>query len=154
MSKKIQFSIEEFNKRGGIGKCKVVTRDNMPVRVLCTDGPFDKQPVICACDNWVSTFTLDGYYAHCSGSFNLYILDESEPKWREWTFEEFPLRAEFREIGFTARNRPLCITSFSGASFVEKGSIVCRTMEWLKKNAEHSLDGGKTWQPCGVKEGE
>jgi len=43
--KLIEFSIAEFEKRGGIGKCRVVTRSGVGVQILAT-GLVQGQPIV------------------------------------------------------------------------------------------------------------
>jgi hypothetical protein len=58
---------------------------------------------------------------------------------RPWTADEVPLGAQMRRK--TDRHR------FLIGSVANDGS----RNEWLEHN-EHSIDGGKTWHPCGVME--
>jgi hypothetical protein len=61
------------------------------------------------------------------------------PTFRPWTADEVPLGAWIRSRGLYGRQ---LITHT-----LEQGD-----REWWLKACEHSIDGGKTWHPCGVME--
>ena len=63
-----------------------------------------------------------------------------EPKLRPWTADEVPLGAWFRPKGRTWDR-----------SLIAWVSCEADRVLWLDER-EHSLDGGKTWLPCGVEE--
>jgi len=87
--KTIPFSISEFEKRGGIGKCKCVTRGtHTPVRILATDVP-DVYPVISLVGNALYWFTESGHLIQGENhERDLLILDETPVKYRPWTKAE------------------------------------------------------------------
>jgi len=60
---------------------------------------------------------------------------------RPWTADEVPLGAQVRSKSYHPDHRSLITTS--GNPMHREG--------WLN-GYEHSLDGGKTWLPCGVEE--
>ena len=62
-----------------------------------------------------------------------------EPKLRPWTADEVPLGAQLRYKGDTSRS----LLGITATDEIRK--------EWLAER-EHSIDGGKTWLPCGVEE--
>lgn len=63
------------------------------------------------------------------------------PVLRPWTADEVPLGAQVRSKSYHPDHRSLITTS---------GNPMHR--EGLLNGYEHSLDGGKTWKPCGVEE--
>lgn len=63
-----------------------------------------------------------------------------EPKLRPWTADEVPLGAWFRPKHRTWDR-----------SLIAWVSCEADRVLWLDER-EHSLDGGKTWLPCGVEE--
>lgn len=62
-----------------------------------------------------------------------------EPKLRPWTEDEVPLGAQLRYKGDTSRS----LLGITATDEIRK--------EWLAER-EYSIDGGKTWLPCGVEE--
>jgi hypothetical protein len=94
--------------------------------------------------------------ANSDNQNDLFILDESEPSWRAWKPAEVPVGALIRQKHcWPARWIIVCATAtglgwfgMSGIMTFAKTSEVSDT----ENDFEHSLDGGKTWQPCGVKE--
>jgi hypothetical protein len=62
-------------------------------------------------------------------------------KFRTWTPDEVPLGAQMR--------RKIDLHRFLIGSVADDSS----RQHWLENN-EHSIDGGKTWKPCGVEEPE
>ena len=70
-----------------------------------------------------------------------------EPKLRPWKRDEVPLDAWFRVKGETLKYRLLQIGE-SHVGFMRGTYGVAVLIDgW-----EHSIDGGKTWLPCGVLE--
>lgn len=61
------------------------------------------------------------------------------PKLRPWTADEVPLGAQLRSKGDTSRS----LLGITATDEIRK--------EWLEER-EYSIDGGKTWLPCGVEE--
>jgi hypothetical protein len=62
------------------------------------------------------------------------------PTFRPWTADEVPL-------GMQARNREYPKTRW----LIDRTSSEENRKDWCEKY-EHSIDGGKTWHPCGVME--
>lgn len=62
-----------------------------------------------------------------------------EPKLRPWTEDEVPLGSQLRYKGDTSRS----LLGITATDEIRK--------EWLEER-EYSIDGGKTWLPCGVEE--
>jgi len=60
-----------------------------------------------------------------------------EPKLRPWTEDEVPLGSQLRYKGDTSRS----LLGITATDEIRK--------EWLEER-EYSIDGGKTWLPCGV----
>jgi hypothetical protein len=60
---------------------------------------------------------------------------------RPWTADEVPLGCQLRHKSYNPDHRSLITTS--GHTILREG--------WLNE-FEHSIDGGKTWIPCGVME--
>jgi hypothetical protein len=82
---------------------------------------------------------------------NLRIKPES--KLRPWKPEEVPVGALLRFKG--CKNLPTLILNIStkgNISWINNEVIVSRSCEYLHLEAEHSLDHGVTWKPCGVME--
>jgi hypothetical protein len=88
--KLIEFSIAEFEKRGGIGKCRVVTRSGVGVRILATD-LVQGQPIVgFSIERGLDRWSRDGRYVgldNCD-TRDLLIVDESVAKFRPWTRSE------------------------------------------------------------------
>ena len=74
-----------------------------------------------------------------------------EPNLRPWKPEEVPvgalLQGKGREHGWRA------VISYASGNIV-KGEGISLTLDSVFTWHEHSLDGGKTWLPCGVMEDE
>jgi hypothetical protein len=147
MSKQIPFSIHEFTRRGGIGKCKVVTRGGESVRILCTDGPYAKQPIVAFAEAGLEQWSLDGSFYE-GGSDNhrldLFILDESEPKWREWKPSEVPVGQII--VAKDATLKAIITLAGKESNTVGVGTVIFSSDYILQTFT--MLDGS----PCGVKE--
>lgn len=77
------------------------------------------------------------------------------PKYRAWTAEEFPLGCWLRHKSDHASRYFPSFTSSVGIVISFHGNILkCESLTILYHNIlehyEHSLDGGKTWAPCGT----
>ena len=70
-------------------------------------------------------------------------------KWRPWTPEEVPVGVKMRERECTGWFTPTCAGD-GEIEIVVDGKIQKVKLTELADNHEHSLDGGKTWLPCGV----
>ena len=72
-----------------------------------------------------------------------------ETKWRPWTNDEVPLGALIRMKDWDHGARGLiCSVDISGR--ISSGTWTFRHEDLVR--CEHSIDGGKTWLPCGVEE--
>jgi len=134
--KKIEFSIAEFEKRGGIGKVKVVTGRNRDVRILATDAPGDR-PIVGMIGECVHRWTVEGNYmenAPCDG--NLFILDETAVRCVAWTREQ---------LAILLKNGPLVVVSKDDPNDVR---VITRS-RW---NTQSLLQGftQADGSPCGV----
>jgi hypothetical protein len=75
-----------------------------------------------------------------------------EPKLRPWKREEVPLDAWFRNKKHSVWFKLISI-SHNDVGFISiNDGFSSATFEHLLETAEHSIDGGKTWLPCGVME--
>ena len=78
---------------------------------------------------------------------------KSEPKLRPWKAEEVPVGALFRAKNW-ANDKCTMIVCKTGIMFSVAGYDT--PADWNVNEAavycEHSIDGGKTWQPCGIYE--
>ena len=91
------------------------------------------------------------------GEVNSIILRKpAQPatKFRPWRPEEVPVGCLLR-----VKNSPLSYctwmalnSSVSGVGYVTLSSVGNITQLELMESFEHSIDQGKTWQPCGVME--
>ena len=79
----------------------------------------------------------------CTATILSWDWDEFEyrvkpmPKLRPWTADEVPLGSQLRYKGDTSRS----LLGITATDEIRK--------EWLEER-EYSIDGGKTWLPCGV----
>lgn len=76
-----------------------------------------------------------------------------EPKFRLWKPEEVPLDAWFKgknEIAFRLCYADLGMSAIVPTVASANGGHT--TLDQVFKEWKHSLDGGKTWHPCGVME--
>lgn len=75
--KRIEFNIEYYNAHPD---CKVVTRDGRTARILCTDRPNDKWPVVAVFNNGtVESFSPEGRLTSLLEHFlDLFIEIETE----------------------------------------------------------------------------
>lgn len=75
-----------------------------------------------------------------------------EPKLRPWNPEEVPVGALTRSLSSVNARNPSrqIITGENGVMAFVCGSPV--SLQQLLESREYSLDGGKTWLPCGVME--
>lgn len=80
------------------------------------------------------------------------IRRKPAPKWRAWKAEEVPVGALTRTRKDVNPNNP-SRQIIDGENGVVAFLCGCPyQMEALLRNREHSIDGGKTWHPCGVLE--
>lgn len=100
-------------------------------------------------------------FLHEKGGADL-ISPWTKPKLRQWKPEEVPVGAQIRNKS-EGKFRALivCVMDTGRIGFAynepdESGDtrLAASTPEDALHFREHSLDGGKTWLPCGVMEGE
>jgi len=83
-----------------------------------------------------------------------------EPKLKPWKPEEFPVGALLRVkngtdlVSSILAKSSIAITYCAGNTGIRHLSANDSSYEKLVSNLEHSTDGGKTWLPCGVMEGD
>lgn len=75
----------------------------------------------------------------------------TEPKLRPWKPEEVPVGATLKTKDTGSRWLLIGINNYAEVSIA--GNSVTRSLSHLLECYTHSLDGGKTWLPCGVMEG-
>ena len=80
-----------------------------------------------------------------------YYRIRPKPCLRPWKPEEVPVGAQVRYAGNLDSVRMLIITNLGDALLGGGGRW---TVNDLFFSMEHSLDGGKTWLPCGVEESQ
>jgi hypothetical protein len=85
------------------------------------------------------TATADDPYWNWGNDTKMYHIKPT-PTLRPWTADEVPL-------GMQARNREYPKTRW----LIDRTSSEENRKDWCEKY-EHSIDGGKTWHPCGVME--
>jgi hypothetical protein len=85
------------------------------------------------------TATADDPYWNWGNDTKMYRIKPT-PVLRPWTADEVPL-------GMQARNREYPKTRW----LIDRTSSEENRKDWCEKY-EHSIDGGKTWLPCGVME--
>lgn len=95
----------------------------------------------------------DAYNVSFTDPVNNYRI-APEPRLRPWTAEEVPVGALVRE-----NRQPsfVCLITMRweyGFAFNDLSNIRSTGFENALMGMEHSTDGGKTWLPCGVLEGE
>lgn len=74
-----------------------------------------------------------------------------EPKLRPWKPEEVPVGALIRLKGNHCQHSWLIVGYAHNEQQIAFGQTGGRSIKDLG-NYEHSIDGGKTWAPCGVME--
>lgn len=97
---------------------------------------------------------IDLEYSTFSHSASDYRI-KPEPKLRPWRPEEVPVRALARSKARASEvNAWMIVEVIVGISQtnIYLGHGHCYSPEELSARYEHSLDHGKTWQPCGVLE--
>ena len=77
-----------------------------------------------------------------------------EPKLRPWKPEEFVMDCvlSVKTEPHNYRYKPCCVNETSVFFINGCGKISEVAFRDLLNNYEHSVDGGKTWKPCGVEE--
>jgi hypothetical protein len=134
--KKIEFSIAEFEKRGGIPKCRLVTRGGESARVICTDAP-SVYPVIGIINESFYQWTSDGLLrSNVVGTGDLLILDETPVRYIAWTREQ---------LAILLKNGPLVVVSKDDPNDVR---VITRS----RGNTQSLLQGftQADGSPCGV----
>lgn len=85
----------------------------------------------------------------CCEKFDL-ISPWTEPQLRPWRPEEVPVGALIRVRNPIASTRHLIVSVDDEG--IDAGRHFHGSHEWAAEHCLHSLDGGKTWLPCGVME--
>jgi hypothetical protein len=76
-----------------------------------------------------------------------------EPKLRPWKPEEVPVGAVFRwPQGLQKLRTRFLITEVDECNVFFGSRYSTSFSEMVTLNGEHSIDGGKTWAPCGILE--
>lgn len=78
------------------------------------------------------------------------IAPWTEPKLRPWKPEEVPMLARIRITSGSLWVRS--ITGYTNTGVFLSNQETTWTFEQVLESCEHSIDGGKTWKPCGVME--
>jgi hypothetical protein len=83
---------------------------------------------------------------------NWELYEEPKPTLRPWRLEEVPIGAQFRHTP-TGEHRWTIVGCNSGAIFTSNPVKSQFELDSLPHSlCVHSIDGGKTWHPCGVLE--
>ena len=104
---------------------------------------------------------VDGKEVECKYSYGWVRIDQPTWDWfkcqyrikptktlRPWTADEVPLGAWLRHSKQGRKAVIIDVTHDQNIGIV--GSYF--SPQFVLENCEHSLDGGKTWKPCGVEE--
>ena len=123
-----------------------MTRDETRNAILIMEAYMDGYEIQLCGKHWNPRESLKPDWSDtddpCWDFDNCYYRRKPAAKLRPWTADEVPLGAWMR-----AKDSP----------HVGRRIMICGTCEehtrstWLSTN-EHSIDGGKTWLPCGVVE--
>jgi hypothetical protein len=98
-----------------------------------------------------SVVTLLNDWVETCGVTNNPCRIKPEPKLRPWKPEEVPVGALIRaKLRDSEHNRYL-LSGVNGYHVIA-GRGMYESVEEVFNSHEHSLDHGKTWQPCGVME--
>lgn len=126
------------------------TRDGHKVRIYATDGRDARvHGALELARGWdMHTWSNTGLWCGPSDDSLDIIAEWHEPKLRPWRVEEVPLGAQIRCKGAVIRH---VIVGMCGDG-IEAGRAFSAGVDWALVYCEHSLDGGKTWHPCGVEE--
>lgn len=140
----------------------VQTRDGRKARIICTDHNHI-QPVIALVETGgvesIERHGLDGSFNYAHGEPSTHdLINIPEEKWSQWSSEELPLDAWFRETAFPDEWFKVASRWFANVGgnkvlYVEftdsdRGTV---DLAAIFSKCEHSTDLGKTWHKCGVK---
>lgn len=100
------------------------------------------------------SYRLDGLALYSHASNNI-VEPWPEPRYRPWNLDEVPVGALYRPKDKSVTVQILAVFPYNDfpirfASWVRLGGIDGDTLKSALEGREHSLDGGKTWIPCGV----
>lgn len=111
---------------------------NFPIFALITKSSFDN-------------FTITGEQRHRGGTSNYDLMLEVEPTLRPWKAEEVPVGCLLRHKQPDSPHNKTILVSLNhhDIAFGKHGWL---NLNQVFEQLEHSLDNGKTWQPCGVEE--
>lgn len=133
----------------------VQTRDGRKARIICTDRKSPSFPIIALIEagsgrEQFDSFSSEGKLGTGQCDMDLINISE-EPKWRAWKPEEVPVGAQirFKKDAEKHKCRSLILSSEDGLIHYYDGDY---TAESALAQAEYSSDGGRTWNPCGIKE--
>lgn len=102
--------------------------------------------------------TAEGKYRMTTGELHALDLVEpcepwQEPKLRPWKAEDVPVGAILRNIGGRDPYKWMIVAVCSdGITTCGGNEVLTRDAKLFLEKCEHSIDGGKTWLPCGVLE--
>lgn len=147
--KTIPFSLDKYIP----GKSIVQTRDGRSVRILATDlDSCEPIAAIVGGEDHVRRFSKDGYcVCNEENSKDIFLVVES--RLRAWKPEEVPLGCWIRKIGESDLMSAVVCVGPTRLTYIsaERTNV---TYANLLEKGEHSIDGGKTWLPCGVEESQ
>jgi hypothetical protein len=133
------------------------TRDGRKARIVCTDkrSPF---PIVaiyegkCGQDEGFDSFCLNGKLHDDSEPSSGDLINFPEPpKYRAWKPEEVPLGCWIRSKKRDAQFNRYVLLGVNGSDIAYGRAGYVSLTEALS-DKEHSTDGGKTWNECGVLE--
>ncbi len=108
-------------------------------------------------DDETLLLTDEGKYRLSNGEPNAFDLVEpwTEPKLRPWKAEEVPVGAILRNVGARDPYKWMIVAVCSdGITTCGGNEVLTRDAKFFLGKCEHSIDGGRTWLPCGVLEEE
>ena len=119
-----------------------MTRDETRNAILIMEAYMDGYEIQLCGKHWNPRESLKPDWCDtedpCWDFDNCYYRLKPAAKLRPWTADEVPL-------GMQARNREYPKTRW----LIDRTSSEENRKDWCEKY-EHSIDGGKTWLPCGV----
>ena len=77
-----------------------------------------------------------------------------QPKLRPWRWDEVPVGAVIRKITTPSLQFLITMRWDNGLVYIDTSSIKTLSFQKAFDDCQHSLDGGKTWKPCGVEESQ
>jgi hypothetical protein len=132
-------------------------RNGEPARVVsvvsCNVYNSEPQPVVSEGQPGIfrTHFTDGRFLSHINNSTYDLINIPEEPKWRAWKPEEVPVGALIRNKGRVNPHSKYVVAGYDDG-YVLYGHGSRKARQSCFDHCEHSIDNGKTWLPCGVKE--